>query len=259
MVSDNWSYHLILIDYREETATKKRANLDLLPHFQSLRVPVEKADLLYGDAAFEGRGPLGTISVGIERKGLHDILQCIDDARLSGHQLIGMKNMYTVRVLMVEGHWKPHDNLGILMEGFNAGTSWGFCRYRSQRTMYNKLYRYLISVQLSGTIVTFSRDPFHTAFNIHEWFEYFQKPWTGHTALQEMQKVAVPTLNAKPNLVRKWAADLEGIGTKLSGDAERLFKTPIKLATADETEWLRISGVGVRTAQSIVKEIWGGK
>jgi ERCC4-type nuclease len=250
---------LILIDYREESPQKKRANLDLLPHFKALRVEVEKGDLLFGDAAFEGNGPLGTISVGIERKGLHDVLQCIDDSRLSGHQLIGMRNMYDVRVLMIEGHWKPHDPMGILMEGFNGGSSWAFCRYRSQRSMYAKLYRYLISVNLSGTIVTYSRDPFHTAFNINEWFEYFQKPWTGHTSLQEMQKAAIPTLNAKPSLVRKWANDLDDIGMKLSADAERLFKTPIKLATADESDWLKIRGIGVQTAQRIVRAIWGTK
>lgn len=248
---------MITIDYREETKTKQAKNLELIPHIKRIGVPVEVGDLPFGDAAFEGRGPNGTISVGIERKGLHDILNCIDDARLSGHQLIGLKQMYNVRVLMVEGYWKPHDNMGLLMEGYNGGTTWGFCRYRSQRTMYNKLYRYLISVQLSGVIVDYSRDPFHTAFNITEWFNYFQKRWDGHTSLQEIQKVAIPTMHSRPTLLRKWANDLEGIGTKMSADAERLFRTPIKLATSDESDWLRVPGVGVKTAQAIWREING--
>lgn len=250
---------MILIDLNEETKDKQKKNLDLMKHIKVLGVPVDKGDLQYGDAMFEGKGPNGFISVGIERKRLHDVLNCIDDARLSGHQLIGLKQMYTVRVLNIEGHWKPHEPQGVLMEGFNGGTTWGYCQYRSQRTMYHKLYRYLISVAMSGTIVTYSRDPFHTAFNIVEWFHYFQKPWHLHTSLQEMQKIAIPTLNAKPSLVRKWANDLEGIGMKLSADAERLFKKPITLANADESEWLRIPGVGVKTAQSIVREIWGTK
>lgn len=248
---------MIIIDYREETKDKQAKNLDLMPHIKAIGVPVEKGDLQFGDAAFEGRGPDGTISVGIERKRLHDVLNCIDDARLSGLQLIGMKQMYTVRVLMIEGHWKPHDNLGILMEGFNGGSSWSFCRYRSQRTMYNKLYRYLISVSLSGVIVNFSRDPYHTAFNICEWFHYFQKKWEGHTAMQELQKVAIPTMNSRPSLVRKWANDLEGVGTKLSADAERMFRSPVKLANSEEADWLRIPGVGVKTAQAIWREING--
>lgn len=230
---------------------------DIIRHLKTLGLTCEASDLSYGDAAFEGHGPEGDISIGIERKALHDMLTCIDDGRYTGHQRIGMKQMYTVSVLMVEGYWKPHDGTGHLMEGFSGGISWGYCKQRSQRVMYHKLYRYLVSVAMSGVIVSYSRDVFHTAFNIAEWFHYFQKPWRAHTALQEMQRVNIPTMRNKPTLVRKWASDLEGIGTKLSLDAERLFKKPITLATADEGEWLRIPGVGVRTAQQIVREIWG--
>lgn len=221
-----------------------------------LGVPAELNDLQYGDAAFEGRGPEGTIAVGIERKALHDLLHCIDNAKLSGHQLIGMKHMYAVRVVLVEGHFKPHEQ-GWLMEGFNGGTSWGYCKPGGQRVLYSKLYRYLISLQLSGALVIFSRDIFTTCYNIVEWYHYFQKPWGAHTSLLEMQKVAVPSLNFKPSLVRRWANELPNIGLKISELAERHFKSPIKLAQADESEWLRIPGVGVKTAQQIVREIQG--
>lgn len=243
---------MILIDQRI-------GSKELLPLTTRLGVKSELGDLEFGDVAFEGHGPKGTISVGIERKTLHDLLNCIDDSRLSGHQLIGLKQMYDVRVLMVEGHWKPHDPQGLMMEGFNNGCSWGYVSHRSQRTMYAKAYRYLISVSLSGVIVTHTRDLFHSAFNICEWFHYFQKPWGGHTSLQELQKINIPTLQSKPSLTRKWATDLEGIGVKLGAEAEKVFKRPITLANADELEWLRVPGVGVKTAQSIVKEIWGNK
>ena len=49
---------------------------------------------------------------------------------------------------------------------------------------------------------------------------------------------------------------MEGIGVKLSLDAERVFKKAGRLAAADETEWLKVPGVGVKTAQSIVREVW---
>lgn len=249
---------MIFIDLKGDKPDKAPGR-DLVRHLKSLGVAAEASDLPFGDAAFEGKGPDGPIAVGIERKSLHDMLNCIDDARYTGHQRIGMKQLYTVSVLLIEGHWKPHEPQGLMMEGFSGGISWGYCRYRSQRVMYSKLYRYLISVALSGVIVTYSRDLFHTAYNIHEWFHYFQKPWDRHTSLMELQVLNIPTLRAKPTLVRKWANDLEGIGTKLSLDAERLFKKPITLAQADESEWLRIPGVGVKTAQQIVREIWGNK
>lgn len=249
---------MILIDTKGDKKDSHPGR-DMINAINRIGVKAEQADLQYGDAMFEGRGPLGTIAVGIERKSLHDMLTCIDDARYSAHQRIGMKQMYTVSALMVEGHWKPHDPQGLLMEGFHGGASWGYCSHGRSRTMYAKLYRYLISVALSGVIVSYSRDVWHTAFNICEWYHYFEKPWTGHTSLQELQKIAIPTLNAKPNLVRKWAADIEGIGTKLSEDAAKLFKKPITLANADESEWLRIPGIGVKSAQQIVREIWGNK
>lgn len=145
------------------------------------------------------------------------------------------------------------------MEGFNGGTSWGYCRYRSRRTLYSELYRYLISLQLSGVLVIFSRDLFHTAFNICEWYHYFQKPWQKHTSMQEIQKINLPTLDFKPSLTRRWANDLTDVGVKMSELAERHFKSPIRLANADESEWLRLPGIGIKTAQQIVREIWGNR
>jgi ERCC4-type nuclease len=230
----------------------------LVGHIKRIGVQVELTQLQYGDVAFEGKGPDGTIMVGIELKKLHDILNCIDDSRYN-MQRVGMKQMYQVSALYVEGHWKPHDSSGLLMEGFNGGVSFGYCKHRTGRTMYAKLRRYLYSVSLSGVLVCHCRDAFHTAYDICELFHYFQKRWTDHTSLLETQKLNIPALTRRPTLCRKWAADLTDIGVKLSLDAERHFRTPIQLANADEKDWLRIPGVGVKTAQQIVREIMGAK
>lgn len=216
----------------------------------------EQANLEFGDFAFEGNGPNGLMAIGIERKTLHDMLNCIDDARYSAHQKVGMKSMYQVSILLLEGHWKSSED-GFLMEGFDDGTKWGYCRPGGKRVMYSKLYRYLMSVSLSGVMITSSRNEYQSAQNVMECFHYFQKKWENHTSLLETQKLAIPQLSGKPTLVRRWASDLEGVGVKHSIEAEHVFKTPIALAQADETEWLQVPGIGVRTAQSIVKEIQG--
>jgi ERCC4-type nuclease len=233
---------VILIDDREENKTKKALNQDLLQHFHRMNIPAEMTRLEYADAAFEINGPEGPMLVGIERKRLHDILACVQDGRYSGHQRIGMKDMYGISVLMIEGHWKPHDPEGYLMEGYSGGISWGYCRPGGQRVLYSKLYRYLVSVGLSGVIVSYSRDPFHTAFNINEWRQWGQKSWDAHTSMMDIHKVAIPSLNRKPTLVQKWANDLEGIGVKTSALATRQFRSALELANADESEWLRIPG-----------------
>lgn len=248
---------MIIVDFRKGGTTEDIPQ-QFVGQLKSLGLKAEKGDLQYGDFAFDGNGPDGPIGIGVERKTLHDLLNCIDDSRYN-MQRIGMKNCYNVSALMVEGHWKPHDPRGLLMEGFNGGTSWSYCRYRSQQTLYAKVYRYLTSVALSGVLVSYSRDVFHTAYNVHELYHYFQKRWGDHTSLLETQKLNIPSLNIKPNLTRLWATDLTDVGVKTSMLAERQFKTPLALANADEVEWLKIPGIGVKTAQQIVREIWTGK
>jgi NAD-dependent DNA ligase len=95
----------------------------------------------------------------------------------------------------------------------------------------------------------------HTAHNIVELFHYFQKRWEDHTSMLETQTLNIPSLNGKPPLIRRWAAELTGVGVKTSMDAQKHFKSAIRMATADEVQWFGIPGIGVPTAQRIVREI----
>ncbi len=232
-----------------------KGSIELLPLILKLGVKAERQHLPSADFCFEGNGPNGPISVGVERKSLHDMLNCIEDARYN-RQRIDMKNMYDICVLMVEGHWRHHEQ-GYLMEGFNNGTTWGYCKSRSSRTMYSTLYRYLIGVASTGVLITYPRNPEQTAYDVVEWFHFWNKSYNSHRSMREIQKISIPTLNFRPSLVRKWANDLPGVGVELSEMAERKFRKPIELARADESEWLQIPGVGVKTAKQIVKEIQG--
>lgn len=234
----------------------EKGSIELLPDILMQGVKAEKLPLPSADFCFEGNGPDGTISIGIERKTLHDMLDSIETARYN-RQRVDMKNFYQVCVLMVEGHWRPHHPDGVLMEGFNDGLSWGYCRHRSQRTLYSKLYRYLIGVASTGVIVCYPRNRWQCAVDVVEWFHYWSRPYESHRSLREIQKVAVPALNFRPSLVRKWAQDCPNIGVTLGDLAARRFRTPLALAQADEGDWLSIPGVGVKTAQQVVKEIRG--
>lgn len=246
---------MILVDVNEENVVKKKQNLDLLRHIKGLKVQARSMPLPFGDLAFEGKGPNGeVVSVGIERKGLHDMLHCIEDGRFSGHQAIGMRHLYDIRILMLEGHWRAHED-GFLMEGFNNGMTWAYCKTRSQRVMYAKLYRYLISVRMAGFIVEYTRDPFHTAYNTVEWFHYWQK--ADHVSMMQMHELAIPTVRSKPTLTRKWANAIDTVGMKLSAEAAKVFKTPFALANSDEADWLKIKGIGPATAHDIYREIHG--
>ena len=240
---------MILIDGR--TGSK-----ELIPYLQriSMNVKIERANLEYGDACFEGHGPQGGICVGIERKSLSDILNCIDDARFAAHQLPGMKAMYGYNIMMVEGVWKPDSVTGYLMECIRT-LEWRPLRYRTQMTRYSKLFRFLLTLQVAGMSVIITRDMEHTAYNILECYQYFQKKWADHTSLLETQKLNMPSLTGRPSLVRRWASELDGIGVKHGMEAEKLFKTPFDLARSDESDWIKVPGVGAKLARSIVKQI----
>lgn len=238
---------MILIDNRV-------GSRELIPYLQRMGHKVEHTQLEYGDACFEGNGPTGRICVGVERKTISDMLSCIEDARYSAHQRPGMMAMYAHSILMIEGIWKPDSATGYLMECI-ATLAWRPFRHRTQMTRYSTLFRYLLSVQLAGTSVIITRDMEHTAYNIGEIYGYFCKRWEDHTALLEKQRLNIPDLKGKPSLVRRWAAELEGVGVKHSMDAERLFRTPAELAKSDETDWMQISGIGVKLARSIIREI----
>ncbi|MBU6231696.1 hypothetical protein KGP36_03425 [Patescibacteria group bacterium] len=182
------------------------------------------------------------------------MLNCIDDARYAAHQRPGMLAMYSKNILMLEGVWKPDSVTGYLMECV-ATLTWRPFRYRAQMTRYSKLFRYLLSIQLAGTCVIITRDQEHTAYNICECFSYFQKRWEDHTSLLETQTLNMPSLTGKPSLVRRWAAQIEGVGVKHSMEAERLFKTPYELASSDEHDWITVPGIGAKLARSIIKQI----
>ena len=249
---------MILVDIPRgaKTSTQYKNQASLRTNIRSHGILCEHTPLQFGDAAFEGNGPDGRISVGIERKGLHDFLSCMEDASYTGHQRIGMKQMYTVSILIIEGMWRPREEDGMLMES-RDGINWFVCRPNGKPIMYSRIRRALISIRYSGVSVNFTRNLLHTAYDICEEFHYHQKKWDDHLSLRATRKLAIPQLNHKPSLVRQWAVDIEDIGIKKSEAAEHIFRKPIKLATADETEWLQVPGIGVPTAIKIVREIHG--
>lgn len=240
---------MILIDSRI-------GSVELIPYLQRMGAKVERTSLEFGDVCFEGNGPNGKVVIGVERKTTGDLLNCVDDSRYSAHQLPGMKAMYNKSILMVEGVWKPDTATGYLMECV-ATLTWRPYRQRSQMVRYAKLFRYMLSIQLSGVTVLSSRDIEQTAYNVLEVYSYFQKKWEDHSSLLEMQTLNIPSLNGRPSLTQRWAAQLDGIGVKHSQDAVKIFKTPYDLARSDETEWITLPGVGAKIARSVVRQIHG--
>lgn len=247
---------MVYVDYRERPG--KREKEDLLAAIRRVGMKAEKTDLEFGDVCFEGNGPRGPLAIGIERKRIHDMLACIEDSRYNGHQRVGMSQLYDKSYLLLEGIWRPHDPRGTLMEGNHQGAWWD-SKPGGRYVLYSKLRRYLFSVELSGVHILYTRDLFHSAFDICELFHYYQKKWTDHKAMKQIQKLTLPSLRGKPPLVRRWAEDIEGVGETFGEQAERLFKTPIALATSEALQWRCLPRIGEGLANDIIAQIEGKK
>ncbi len=243
-------------------------------------VSCERTHLDFADACFEGNGPLGLVMVGIERKKLADVLDCIDTKRLAGHQLVGLRKQYKFSFLLIEGLWRPDTKSGLLLQGHIRPDADGSNRIfwtenlgGGRKAMYHKLRRYLFSVSMSGVSVIYTQDIVQTCYDIVELYQWFAKPWRAHKSMESMhtgyagwnyetaktdELMMIPTLDRKPTLVRRWAACIDGVGVTLSADAQRVFKTPLELANATELDWMDIPGMGLKSAKAIVKQI-GGK
>src|ERR1700722_12533217 len=234
---------MILVDSRV-------GSIELLPLIKKIGVPCTKTVLEFGDAYFTGNGPKGEINIGVERKTLGDMLNCIDSNRYASHQRLGMAEMFDRSFLIIEGQWSPSID-GTLMEGRpkRGGNFWEPLKYRSNRVAYSKLRRYLFSVSLSGVVVLYSSSPFQTAYDICEIFHYFAKPFASHTSLLGIHRIEIPSLIEKPSLCRRWADSITDVGIKFGMEAERIFgRSPIRLANSTEEDWLRIPRLGVGLA-----------
>jgi len=235
---------MILVDSRV-------GSVELAVILRNLGLKAELTTLDAGDFAFEGKGPQGNCMVGVERKRIRDLLNCIDDGRFAGDQQHKMIDYYPMfRFLIVEGLFRPSPD-GLLLE--RQGKLW--VHPTGRPVLYEKLFNFMSSVSvIAGTHCIISSNMAETAHQISALFKWFQKHWEQHTSMLEVHRVALPQFT-KPSFERRVASQIDGIGVNRSIECEKYFKTVPKMINAGEEEWINI--VGARTAQKIVRQIHG--
>jgi ERCC4-type nuclease len=223
---------------------------------------VESTRMEYGDFAFVGNGPEGPTFIGIERKTIRDLIQSMENGRLSGHQLIGLKETYSWVYLIVEGVWRSNPATGILEE--KQGVAWAPYGFGTRRYMGREIMCYLNTLTVkTGVIVhkTFNRsETVQFILALHSWWE---RRWELHVSHLSQNKSArgqngevhlVP-----PTMLRRVAAELPGVGWGKSKDVEKHFGTVYAMTNAEVKEWMQIPGIGKTIAEKVVKEIRGEK
>ena len=235
---------MVLIDDRV-------GSVELAPYISS---PKCICRLQYADFAFTGSGPDGEVLVGVERKGLMDLLQSMTSGRLSGHQLIGLKQEYDWVYLVVEGVWKPDRDTGVLLKP--VGKKWGAVNQGSRRFMVREVYNFIQSMQiLCGVVVVQTGSRVETGKWLDAAYNWWAKPWDKHKSHLQFHAPKQFASLQKPTLVTRIAAQLDGVGWDKARKIGKRFWNVETLVDATESEFREIEGIGEKTAASIYEQL----
>jgi ERCC4-type nuclease len=230
---------------------------DLLKYFPKGEARLTR--LQYADACFMGKNSQGVSSVGVERKKLEDLLSSMQSGRLAGSQLIGLTNTYDVVYLIIEGLWRVGaDGRLEKLKGYKK-KSWRPVVLGKRGYMAKELDSFLNTLQLKvGVLVRESGTARHTAMMIRNLYGWYQKDdHTSHLAIHKNRFRDEDVLLSRPSLLRRVAAELDGVGWKRSLEVSKVFQSVSELSRATEKDWLAIPGIGKTIAKRVVAEIQG--
>jgi ERCC4-type nuclease len=219
---------------------------------RSIGCPTEGCQLRFGDVSWTGKGVEGEpVPCGCEIKRVGDLLTCICDHRLAGHQLPGLRRDYEHVWVIVEGVWRQ--GAEGLIEEYRKGKWW---TSRSPVT-YRGALNYLTSLEvLGGVYVRFSDTPMDTALMIASLYQWWQKP--SHRSLFEFDESrelrsrrGVDLVPA--GLVERVAKEFPGIGEKKARMAKGKWNTVWSMANASEADLAKVFGLSKAGGE----KLWG--
>lgn len=223
----------------------------LLAPLQSRGLPAESATLEYGDVAFAGNGPEGTVLIGIEYKHMGEAISCMTSGRFAGHQLLGMADYYEYWLLVDDTDRYRTGREGQLQ--LRSGQGWYDVTQGERAISALAWEHWLLSMSNVGGCkvhrVTDASDAVEWLGYLYTWW---QKEWGDHRSVGAFNRSRAIRKGEKPTLSRLWANDLPGVGHERSETIARAFTCAFSLAFATEEQLAEVDGVGKRGA----KKIW---
>jgi ERCC4-type nuclease len=251
-----WGMQMILVDSRVGSA-------DLAEHPLLDRISV-LTTLPSADVSFIGNGQHGQISVGIELKSIHDLLQSIGSGRLQGQdgQIQRMIKSYDVCWLLYYGEYKAaqFNNLYV-----RVGR-----RFERYPRPFSYLESLLMGLQDIGVRVSHAYDKESAVAWIAACYKRYRKPWESHKSFRVLNVDQKITKSSSGSLVgdliaagidadclqrMKTAASLPNVRYERSLAIARRFKSIRAMMVADEEEWGEIDGIGKVIARNVVRVI----
>lgn len=238
----------------------RTGSIELLPLFKPYDVTATSTRLEFGDACWLGKGPESEVLVGVERKTIGDLVQCMRDKRFAGYQLPGLLKVYDWVYLIVEGvtragrsgaletlwrrDWRP----------FSAG---------SKPILFREVDHFLATLQhIVGLTVWPTSNEEQTVTYIVSRYLWWQKPWIQHDSYRE---IYAPSDNLEvrrrgsfhihqPTLAERVAVQFPGIG-KAAFSVVKKFKTVEKMVGAGVEEWenvkVEVNGKGGKSLKKL--------
>ncbi len=241
---------------------------DMIRALGSIAVP---CPLKFGDCRFWGvsedaAGAEIPISVIVERKKAGDLAACILNGRYLYQAQSAKEAGADVLVLIAElGRIRANPDDGMIdipVWGIDPTTLKRKQEWKQLQPClsYSRLDQFLTEVDwLAGVIVKRSYDVTETASIIKALFGNFQTPPSKHGSLHNIYKAPVDhVLLVRPGLVRRVAAEIDGIGWQRSSEVSKRFSTVRQMVEASVSDWKEVPGIGKITAEKAVSSLNGG-
>jgi ERCC4-type nuclease len=224
--------------------------------------------LEFGDAAFMGVGPGAgqeshsvPVWIGVERKRIRDLLQCLKDGRFTGHQLPGMLARFQFCYLLVEGETACDESGRLLVVEHGR---WGPVKLGYGFWTYAAFEHHLLTIaHKTPLVVVRSKSARDTAAWLVAAYTWWQNTgWDGHQSHKQHHEppAAFMEFSAAPKYrraVMRIAQALPGISGKRAIAVYARFKTVQEMVNATPAEWEEIDGIGRGLAMSICATVAG--
>jgi ERCC4-type nuclease len=230
-------------------------------------VPVKcKAYLPYGDFSFSIDGPHGTCPVLVERKTISEIVGSITDTRFTSKQLPGMVKATSAAggysFLVVEGIYRPDPKTGVLQvwgwDYHGRRNGWVDIGHGRTRHLYSTMMAFLTTIRLKGAIIV---QPTSTIQETVQWlamlYRWGQKRWSDHQSIYAVEEARPDSaILGAHTVVRRTAAQLDGVGWVHSRKAESYFPTVLAMAQGTARQWRECLGIsrGTATSRKLVRQ-----
>lgn len=212
----------------------------------------------FGDVSFEGNGPNGKITIGIEIKSKRDYLNSIMTGRLAGHQLPGMVEKYDRSYLYVYRDFTRLEafkratsshNYMIHKNGQKVPLKQGTTEVTDQSDMSFQLSCaefFNVTVKMFSSKEAVARAMWMT-------YKYWQKPYTKHGTGGVVYNSATAGWTGRVSPLVKMAATIPGVGADRARAIAKEFDSLEDMINAGVARWSRIDGIGDKLARDILK------